>query len=62
MKKKTIEVHDIPVDKLSDWAKALGRRGGLATKEMYGTAHYKEMRARSRGRAKTGTKLPIDKR
>ena len=50
-----MDIHEIPPDKLKEWAKALGKRGGLATKEKYGTEHFKELRKLSRGRKKIGT-------
>ena len=55
-----MEIHDIPPDKLKEWAKIMGRKGGLSTLNKYGPEYFRKLRKLSRGRAKT--KDPLDKR
>ncbi len=45
-----MDITSIPADKLKEFASAMGKRGGEATKARYGTEHFKNMRKLSSGR------------
>jgi len=61
-----MDIKNIPPDKLHEWAVIMGKRGGDKTVRLYGVSHFKKMRAKSKGRllshSKVEAKLLLDKR
>jgi hypothetical protein len=45
-----MDITSIPPDKLNEFAKAMGQRGGQTTLDKYGKEHFKNIRKLSRGR------------